>query len=594
MLKLPYGISSFLSIRKEDYVYFDRTALIPTLEQTGKQLLFLRPRRFGKSLLLSTLYSYYDLQQASQFEALFGGLAIGENPTAEKNQYMILHWDFSAVSPHGNIDRVQRNLFDHLHINMRTFTQEYAAYLTVQPQVFPDNAIASFESLLDAVAQSGYQIYSLIDEYDNFANEILMHNQGDKKRYYALLEGEGILKSLFKVVKTGASQNSIARVFITGVSPVVMSDMTSGYNVSKNISLYSQFNYLCGITYAELEPLAATLLANCGEQEQLASVLDTMRQFYNGYRFSSSVQAVQVYNPILCFHYLEHYQQECTAPRQMLDGNLAMDAGRIRYIASLMQGQAVIDQILDEENPSSLNELATDFGVANLNRVQYDNDYMLSLLYYFGVLTLEGINEFGRLRLKIPNLVVRGLYLEEIKQQALPDIATEKNAQVIVEQFYKEGDLQPLADFMEQRYFKVFSNRDYRWSNELTIKTAFASLLYNDLFYIMDSESALERRFSDLTMLLRPTMRQYLLKDFVFEFKYLSINDLSLSGEQLKTLPREKLEQLAVVKKALHDALTQLRYYRQVLTEKYQEPERLQAIAVVALGFERVVWQELA
>ncbi|WP_020395846.1 AAA family ATPase [Thiolinea disciformis] len=592
MLKLPYGISNFIAIRKEHYVYLDRTPFIPTLEQAGKQLLFLRPRRFGKSLLLSMLNSYYDIKQADQFASLFGDLAIGQNPTSEQNQYLILHWDFSAVSPQGDVEQIKRSLFAHLNRSIELFAATYQGYLTLPIHNDLNDGITAFESLLNAVSHSGYQLYLLIDEYDNFANEILMHNQGDKVRYSALLEGEGILKSLFKVIKARASQGSIARVFITGVSPVVMSDMTSGYNVSKNISLEDEFNILCGMTETELNTLVKPVLHTCQKEAAQPSVMDTLRQFYNGYRFSYDLNAPRIYNPILCFHFLQAYQKSCAAPRQMLDGNLAMDKGRIRYIAGLAGGQAVIDRLLDEENPSTLNELASDFGIGNLERVQQDADYMLSLLYYFGVVTLDGVNEVGRLSLKIPNLVVRGLYLEELKRHALPDIRTEKTAQAIAEQFYQDANVQALADFMEQKYFKVFSNRDYRWSNELTIKTAFASLLYNDLYYIMDSETALARRYTDLIMIIRPNMRQYRgLQDIIFEFKYLSLSELNLTGEQLKNLSREALAQLPVVQAALQDALRQLTHYRQVLTEKYQEPERLHALAVVALGFERVVWQ---
>ena len=249
-----------------------------------------------------------------------------------------------------------------------------------------------------------------------------MHNQGDKPRYRALLEGEGVLKTLFKVIKAGASQGAIARVFITGVSPVVMSDMTSGYNVSTNISLDPRFYALCGILPNELQQLASEVLADCSHEAESENVLSIMQQFYNGYRFSYDMDAPRVYNPILCFHFLQAYQKSCAAPRNMLDGNLAMDAGRIRYIANLAQGQAVIDSVLDEENPATLTQLASDFGIENLERVEQDTDYMLSLLYYFGVLTLGGVDDYGSLILKIPNLVVHALYLEELKRQALTGI----------------------------------------------------------------------------------------------------------------------------------------------------------------------------
>ncbi|MBK8454802.1 MAG: AAA family ATPase [Thiofilum sp.] len=591
MINFPYGVSNFQRIRTYPYLYLDRTDSIHALESMAEQLLFLRPRRFGKSLLLSTLMSYYDLNQIDQFDTLFGDLAVGKNPTPERNKYMVLQWDFSQVSPQGDIEQIKQNLFAHIHVQAQSFVRQYANKLNGEITFFPANALATFESLCNLVKDSGYQLYLFIDEYDNFANEVLMHNQGDKKRYAALLEGEGILKTLFKIIKAATSQKKIARVFITGVSPVVMSDMTSGYNVVTNISLQPEFNGLCGITQTELEGITQSVLVHCQQEHKLAEVMETMRQFYNGYLFAPEADT-KLYNPILCFHFLRHYQARCSAPRDMLDANLAMDAGRIRYIANLQGGQKVLDHILDEQNDLSLTQLASDFGVANLQRVQQHSSYMISLLYYFGVLTLNGLSGMGALQLVIPNLAVRHLYLDELKRQALPNMADEAKAEQLALQFYQSGDLQPIINFMEQRYLKVFSNRDYRWSNELTIKTMFASLLFNDIYYTLDSEAELARRYTDLVMIMRPNMRQFPdLKEFVMEFKFISLGDLGLSAEDLKCKTPQELKLLPAVQKLLNDAVEQLRHYRQVLADKYQEPQRLFALAVVALGFERLVWQ---
>jgi hypothetical protein len=241
-----------------------------------------------------------------------------------------------------------------------------------------------------------------------------------------------------------------------------------------------------------------------------------------------------------------------------------------------------------------LQELENQFGVEKLREVQQDSRYMLSLLYFFGVLTIRDIGELGKLVLGVPNLVIRGLYVERLKRHALPRPQDDQWAERLAEQFYQTADLQPLADFMESKYFAVFSNRDYCWSNELTVKTAFLTLLFNDTWYIMDSETALQRRYSDLVMIIRPSMRHYTtLKDFIFEFKYLKLDDLKLTGEQLREKSVAELEAMPSVQKALQDALAQLQQYRPVLAAKYQQPERLYGLAVVALGFDRIVWQLL-
>ena len=595
MIKFPYGVSDFHRIRTDGYLYVDRSTHIPLLEDAGRQLIFLRPRRFGKSLLLSMLANYYDVRTAADFDLLFGNLAIGKQPTAERNQYLILRWDFSKVSAQGDIEQIKRNLFAHVNVAIQGFLFTYASNLTSTPEIQTDNAIASFEALCNAVQSSGQQLYLLIDEYDNFANDVLMQDPTDTRRYHDLLEGEGILKTLFKIVKASASEGKISRVFITGVSPVVLSDMTSGYNVATSIYLEPRFNELCGLTQEELTPLVAQVLNECGQDSsQQTSVSETLRQFYNGYRFCHRTERPLVYNPTLCFYFLRHYQLECEPPRQILDGNLAMDAGRIRYIAALPNGHSIIGQIVDDEHPIALQALENQFGVEKLREVQQDSRYMLSLLYFFGVLTIRDIGELGKMVLGVPNLVIRGLYVERLKRHALPRPQDDQLAEHLAEQFYQSADLQPLVDFMENKYFAVFNNRDYCWSNELTVKTAFLTLLFNDTWYIMDSESALQRRYSDLVMIIRPSMRHYAtLKDFIFEFKYLKLDELKLTGEQLREKSTAELEAMPQVQQALQDALEQLRAYQPVLAAKYQEPERLYCLAVVALGFERVIWRIL-
>lgn len=596
MPPFPYAISDFHALRSQGYLYLDRTAAIADLEAAGKQLVFLRPRRFGKSLLLSMLAHYYDIQMAGEFAALFGGLAIHQQPTAEHSQYLILRFDFSKVSAKGNVDDIQRSLFTHINLAIQDFLQRYQPLLKHTVEVM-DDALGSLQSVMDAVKNSGYGIYLLIDEYDNFANEVLVHDVGNRQRYTDLLESEGIVKTLFKIIKAGASEGKIARVFITGVSPLVLSDMTSGYNVATSIYLEPRFNGLCGISHAELAGLVAEVMQACGQDAvQQASVLNTMKQFYNGYRFCDKPDSPLVYNPTLCFYFLRHYQRECSPPRQLLDGNLAMDASRIRFIANLPGGASVIGNILDEQNPVVVPYLENQFGVEQLHRLQHDARYMVSLLYFFGVLTIGGLaGALDELRLDVPNRVIYALYVDTLREKALPELAERRQVEALAKQFYQTADLQPLVDYLEAGYFKAFNNRDYRWGNELTIKTTFMSLLFDDTYYIMDSEAALQRRYADLLMIIRPDMRRLAaLKDVVLEFKYLSLADVGLTAEGVRGQSRAALQQLPAVQTALQAALGQLRDYQRVLVEKYGEPQRLRCLAVVALGFERLVWGELA
>lgn len=201
-MKFPYGIAKFDKLITQNYIYLDRTHLIPVVEALGDALLFLRPRRFGKSLWLSTLENYYDLNKADQFETLFGDLYIGQHPTPSHNQYLILRWDFSHVAPQGSPADIQRALHSHLNVAIQTFGLQYNKILPHKPEIDENNALASFEKLIALTQQTGYKVYLLIDEYDNFANEVLMAMQPHShKNYENILYSEGALKSLFKVVK---------------------------------------------------------------------------------------------------------------------------------------------------------------------------------------------------------------------------------------------------------------------------------------------------------------------------------------------------------------------------------------------------------
>ena len=591
-MKFPYGICDFYKIITEDYFYIDRTDKIPLIEEAGSQLLFLRPRRFGKSLLLSMLENYYDVAKADEFDSLFGHLAIGQQPTDRHNQYFVMNWDFSAVSPEGEPEDIQQAMYNHINSRIRQCAAYYQDFLTSEIEIYPTDALASLQSLLIAIQQTPHHLYLLIDEYDNFANEIMMGSrQISQERYKALLYGEGALKAVFKAVKSASAGRGLDRVFITGVSPVVLSDITSGYNIAENIYLHTEFNDLCGFWESEIADTLTQIAIDCAlPQEEAVKALTMMRTFYNGYSFSYHTDNF-IYNPTLALYFMKSFQRDCQYPRELLDNNLAMDRGKITYISQLPNGENVILAALNEEQPLSLPALSHRFGVEDMLSETKDTTFMASLLYYFGVLTLNGETPFGELILNIPNLVVRRLYVECIQEMLLPDMDKD-GALRVARTFYSTGDIRPLCEFIEQR-FTVFDNRDYRWTNELTIKTAFLILLFNDTFYIMDSETALVRDYADLTMIIRPDMRRYQLLDILIEFKYISLPELNLSGDEVKQMSHSDLRALTHVQQRFADAKTKLAGYRQVLEAKYGNQLRLHNYGVVALGFDRLVWEEI-
>jgi hypothetical protein len=591
MIKFPYGFSDFDLLRNENYFYIDRTTHIKLIEEAGNQLLFLRPRRFGKSLLLSMLENYYDVAKADEFDKLFGNLAIGKNPTPKHNQYLVMKWDFANVSPEGDSKQIEKSLSNYLNERFQDFANYYQSILQISISINPSDPIASFLSLLRAVRTSPYKLYLFIDEYDNFANEVMMGgNQISNSRYDALTSAESSLKTLFKSVKSASSGQGLERVFITGVSPVLMTDITSSYNVAEDIYLDSDFNDLCGFRESELKSLISKIVKQCKLSKQKEQdALHLMKTFYNGYCFNQSVEEF-VYNPTLVLYFLKFFQKKCQFPSKMLDNNLAMDRGKLSYVSSLLNGESVIFQALNENPALSLFELADRFGVQDMLSATKDTQFIVSLLYFLGILTLNGETEIGELRFKIPNLVVRKLYVERLFEMHLTKSEREQTSK-LAQEFFQTGDLQAICDFMEQHYFKVFDNRDYKLANELTIKTAFLTVLFNDILYIMDSEFSTGRRYVDLSMIIRPERRKYPIFDFILEFKYISLSEVNLSGEEVRDMSIEKLKALTLVQKNAADAKKQLLSYKTSLQNKYGDELKLKLISVVGVGFDRLVWE---
>jgi hypothetical protein len=588
-MKFPYGISDFNKIITKGYFYCDRTDRIRAFEESGDSLLLLRPRRFGKSLLLSMLANYYDIAKADSFEKLFGNLLIGRNPTELHNKYFILEFDFSCVKASGTAYDIERSLYDHINERIKGFKLYYRNYSIPEITINENNALASIESLVSAVRITDYPIYLLIDEYDNFANEVMMST--GENNYEALVYSDGLLKTLFKTIKSSAGRSLFDRTFITGVSPVVMSDITSGYNIAENIYLEPELNDLCGFTEKEITDALKKIEEKCGLKKGKAdAALDIMREYYNGYSFDYEADT-KIYNPTLALYFFKKFYKNCKYPEKMLDSNLAADEAKLEYIADLTRGPELLLRLPENDNHIIISELEERFGIKRmLEDTSKDFTFMASFLYYFGVLTMAGRNDTGEIRLKVPNLVTQALYVNNIREILLPDPFKRDEGVNAAKKLYQKGDIKPVCNFIEQKYFQIFSNRDYISANELTIKTAFLTLLYNDILYIMDSETETGRGYADLTMIIRPDMRQYKILDILLEFKFVHLQEAGLTGEQAKSLSQKELESFPEMQKKMKEAEKQLIKYGAALENKHKNL-RLKKFAVVALGFERL-WAE--
>ncbi len=430
-MKIPYGIADFYRLRTRGQLYVDRTDRIAVVEELGESLLFLRPRRFGKSLWLSTLAAYYDLRLAGEHDRLFGDLAIGKTPTPLAHRFFVLRWDFSKINPdpppwgvNTNVssrhERLGNEINGYLNTTIETFLIDYHEHLPEAPRL-GDDPFHNFERLLAKIRQTPYRLYLLIDEYDNFANEVLVD---DQDVYQGLVRSDGPFKYLFKWVKGLMAGSGLERLFITGVSPLVMSDVTSGMNIARSVYLKPVLADLCGFTSGEVDDLLAAAMSERDDYQLSAEdASQMMREWYNGYRFALRVPE-RVYNPTLVFYFLLNLLEEGCSPDRMLDSNLAADEGKLEYLAGLaagpetagrgLAGQQTVIDLIRKDQPLEVRQLLDRFTLKELlEQSAQDTSFLGSYLFYFGMLTLrQEETEQQTLELKVPNEVMHRLWRE--------------------------------------------------------------------------------------------------------------------------------------------------------------------------------------
>lgn len=609
-MKFPYAIRDFEKIIDKGYLYQDRTDRIEVIEALGFELLFLRPRRFGKSLWISTLMSYYDVAAADRFEHLFGKLAIGRKPTPLHNQYLVMKWDFSDIRSQGTIEQIEKALHEHINQWIQTFVDDYrtlAPNLAHEVVIHPENALVSFHSAVAAARRSPYKLYLFIDEYDNFANEVMMGGQGENaQRYSDLIQGEGLFKTLFKNIKSAGSGEGLDRVFMTGVAPIVMNDISSGNNVTKNVTWHPALNDLCGFRQEEVRQMVDGVIAECGlPLAKAEEAMEMMRIFYNGSRFvlrytdkRDTDNVANLYNPILVFYFLQELQEFGRYPDNMLDSNLAPDYHKLVYISNHPAGKALMMHAINSDAVVTISGMGDRFGVREMLQTDKQHDRLASLLCYLGALTVRGQNAQAETVLKIPNLVMRKLYAERILELALPQAASRDKAQEAARELFTQGNIAQLCTFVEEYYFPIYDNRDYKDVNELTLKTLFLALLHYNQMYIMDSEPALQRAYADLIMLIRPEMRHFDVYDLLIEFKYVPLSKAivdgkKLDGQEIRQMEWQALHTISSVQEQFSAARRQLQIYQQALVQKYGDALKLRTFALVSIGLERLLWEEL-
>ena len=408
--RLPYGMMNFAVIRRDDYYYVDKTPYIPLIEQADRFFFFIRPRRFGKSLTLNVLQHYYDVRTKDKFDALFGDLYIGKHPTRDRNSYLVLYLNFSGID--GELHNYRKGLDEHCQICFDYFCDVYAEFL---PQGIKekldekDGAVNQFDYLYHECERAGQKIYLFIDEYDHFTNAILSDAES-LKRYTEETHKEGYLRAFFNKVKAG-TYSSIERCFITGVSPVTMDDLTSGFNIGTNYSLAPEFNEMMGFTEEEVRKMLMYYSTNSPFHHTIDELIEMMKPWYDNYCFAEECYGqTTMYNSNMVLYFVKNYIMRGKAPKDMIESNIRIDYEKLRMLIrkdkEFAHDASIIQTLVSQGY--IVGELKKGFPATNI----VDPDNFVSLLYYFGMLTISGTCE-GKTKLTIPNQVVREV-LEKI------------------------------------------------------------------------------------------------------------------------------------------------------------------------------------
>ena len=544
--KIPYGLTDYLRIVTEDYYYVDKTRYIEDLEKTAAFLFLIRPRRFGKSLFLNMLYCYYDVRYADKFDELFGNQYIGKHPTSEQGKYLVLYFNFSAVR--GTGEALEENFNMYAKIQMEAFADQYASY-------FEPGFSQGIRELKSAASQLNYigkragmlglSIYLLIDEYDNFTNTILS-SEGNNV-YRALTHDSGFYRGFFNIVKaiTTGPEAPVKRMFITGVSPVTLDDVTSGFNIGTNITTKRNFNDMVGFSESELQDM----LSYYQKEEMLADPIDEivrmMKPWYDNYCFAKECIGQTMYNSDMVLYFLNNYLLDGHAPSDMLDRNIRTDYSKLRHFIRIdkmqEEGRSVITRLIDTGEVNG-NVIKDSFPAENLA----DPGNFVSLLYYFGLLTYDRI-EYGETIMKVPNLAVReqiyGYLVEAMKERDSIVFPFMELSDRMRRMAYF-GEWEAALGFFADQVDKKAVLRDAIYQ-ESTIKTLMLAYMGLTDYFIIWPEFEAGRGFSDLYLM--PNLANYpdMQYSYLIELKFLKRDDTTTKVESLMQEAETQLHKYA-------------------------------------------------
>ncbi|MEA3315961.1 MAG: AAA family ATPase [Campylobacterota bacterium] len=519
--KIPYGQADYKDIKENNYYFVDKTKFIEKLEELNERfLIFLRPRRFGKSLFIAMLHYYYDNYYKDKFKNLYGDTYIGKNPTKYVNNYLIMRFNFSAI----DVNDVEESFRINILNTLNYFIKKYK--LKVESN---KNPIILLDSLFRYLQENRLELMILIDEYDNFTNKLFLREKND---YLDLISDEtASFKQFFTILKTATDmENSpLKRMFITGVTPMTMFDVTSGFNIGSNISLYPELNDMVGFNEDEVDKIL--------NYYKIDIDIDILKEWYNNYNFSEDTEQ-KVFNTDMILYFINKYQINNKLPKEMIDINVRSDYSKLRniiYTNKKLNGNFKVLQTLIAGDSVSVTNLVQDFSALNLEK---SNNFK-SLMFYLGLVTIHS-RELD-LNLIIPNETVKRIDIDFLKDTLELEKVFKLNTDKIEEylkNFALDGDLE-IFKYLALMIKENTGIRDYIYK-EQNVKSMYMAYLSLTPYYIIKSELELNKGFADI--LIKP-FNPYVKYIGLLEFKYIKITD-KITDEILENLKTDAISQL--------------------------------------------------
>ena len=574
---LPYGVADFVTVIEQNLYYVDKTMFIPELEKQPRNLFFIRPRRFGKSIFLSMLYSYYDCTQSHKFQSLFGNLWIGQHPTPLQGKYQVLFLDFSQIT--GNIDKLETKFDSYLSINLDAFVRQYSEYYQAEMEeiLAQEDFEEKMELIFKAAKAHQYHLYLIIDEYDNFTNVIL--NERGEKIYPAITHADGFYRDVFKKFK-----GNFERIFMMGVSPVTLDDVTSGFNIGWNISIKPEFDEMLGFSTTDVVEMF-TYYKEHGSipaDSDIDAIVNDMKPWYDNYCFAKQAlkKKTRMFNCDMVLYYLRNYMDAGCPPEEMIDPNTRTDYGKMKKLLQFdkLDGErkGIIRKIAEEEQ--IVTQLYESFSAYQIPKAEI----FPSLLFYYGMLTIKGTRG-SKLILGIPNNNVRKQYYgyleEEYQAKAYVDVnqLTDYYYDMAYDGKWEEG-----LRFMADAYAKVSSVRD-GIEAERNLQGFFMAYLNLNDYYITAPELELNHGYCDFFLL--PDLTHYASQhSYILELKVLSKKDFSAIVEGEVT---EDGKPMTKAEKQWREAVEQIhRYAEAPRVEALRQGTKLHLIIMQFEGWE--------